>query len=202
MVKKKAKKSAPKKAKKVKKEKPPEPEPVPEEESYTLEVPEEEPRPKEKGGLLKKLAVIGLGVVAVAFILYFLSLPGSTFAPGRVVDQAEFTDIFSATDDIYIVMDVRGVADQNTMRNILQCGVDFAGSSGMGGKNPMYFSVDNQGCVAPDGYHDYEYCFSQLQDGLTIYVHKGSQYSFHENGMVVGVGPDYAFGTCGIHRMS
>lgn len=199
MVKKKSKKS---KTKKVKKEVP-----KPEPETLSIEIPEDinEPEvkeePKDKGGKLKTFAILILVIGAVAFIYYFLTLSENMFVAGPGVNETEFKDVFADANYIYIVMDIRGVQNPGTKQNILQCGVDFAGSTGMIGKTATYFSLDDEGCVTPEGFFDYKYCFSQLSNGVTIYVKEGSETTFHSNGMVVGISPDYSLGLCGIHRV-
>lgn len=198
-----------KKKRSKKKEEPktePLPEPAPEasqeEEILTLDIEEEaEESPKQEGsGLLKTAAIVVLAVVVLALVYYFLTLSSNSFVAGPGVTEEQFKEIFANATDVYIVMDVRGVQNEFTNHNILQCGVDFAGSSGLGGKTTTYFSMDEENCVAPDGMHEHSWCFEQLQNGLTIYVTEGEYTSLHTNGMIVGVGPEYSTGTCGIHR--
>ncbi len=179
-----------KKDKKVKKpEKEPEAEPV------------VEAAPKRKSDLWKVLVVILLLVVA-AYFLYHFVFAGSMFVPGSEVDVETFKDIFDSSEKVYIFMDVRGVDNPTISTNILQCGVDFAASSGMGGKDVTYFSLADDGCIAPDGAHPDSYCFEQIKDGVTIYVKEGpGGANYYTNGMVVTVGSQYAIGTCGIRRV-
>jgi hypothetical protein len=185
-----AKKSSKKKAVKAE-EKPPEPE---EPEEYMIEIDEELQQP-DKGSGMKMLALAVL-LIVVAFLAYHFLFPY-----GWPVAEAEFKDLFSSADRIFILMDTRGVVDVPTKRNILQCGVDFAGSTGMVEKNVTYLAVDDGNCTARDGIHETSYCFSQLDDGMTIHIGEGSETRLYSNGMVVGVGPNYIIGTCGIHRV-
>ncbi|MBD3210852.1 hypothetical protein GF318_05715 [Candidatus Micrarchaeota archaeon] len=188
-------------AKKKKPEKKPsEPE---EEETYTLDIEEEaapEKPPQDESGGLKMLAIGILAILAIAFAYFFLNMSSFMFVAGEGVEEQEFKDIFSSAENIFVVMDVRGLPNGSTKQNILQCGVDFSGSSGMAGKNVMYYSLDDEGCITPDGLTENRYCFEQLENGITIYVTEGTRTTLHENGMVVGIGSDYAIGTCGIHR--
>jgi hypothetical protein len=157
--------------------------------------------PKSKSDLWKVLVVILLLVVA-AYFLYRFVFEGSMFVPGSEVDVGTFKDIFSSAEKVYIFMDVRGVDNPSISTNILQCGVDFAASSGMAGKDVTYFSLADDGCIAPDGPHPDSYCFEQIKDGVTIYVKEGpGGANYYTNGMVVTVGSQYAIGTCGIHRV-
>ncbi len=161
---------------------------------------EKEPVQK-KGSALKTVAVVLLLVIALALAYYFLNQSSNAFTPGTSVDAETFKGIFESAANIFIVMDVRGVKDQKVSDNVLQCGVDFAGSSGMGGKSVTYFSLADDGCTAPDGKRDPQDCFSMLKNGLTIYVKQGpGGASYYSNGMVVTVGSNYTLGSCSITR--
>jgi hypothetical protein len=161
---------------------------------------QEQPSPFASADLPKTAAVALLAVLVLAMAYYFITSAATTFVPGPGVDPETFKDIFNQAGKVYIFMDVRGVSNAPTSRNILQCGVDFAGSSGMGGKDVSYFSVGNDGCVAEDGPHPPEYCFKQVKDGVVIYVKEGASSSYHSNAIVVGVGPEYPAGSCSIRR--
>ena len=154
-------------------------------------------------GVGKLAAVAVLAAFALFFAYYFLILPHDAFVTGGKVSPEEFKDVFSSATRVYIVMDVRGMADPVATNNVLQCGVDFAGSSGMGGKNATFFSFsDADGCVAADGIHPLAECASQLKDGMAIYVKGGTGGAeYFANGMVVTVGSNYTTGTCGIKRV-
>ncbi len=154
---------------------------------------------QKKGSALKTAAVVILLVIAIALAYYFINQSSSAFSPGASVDAETFKGIFSQASNIFIVMDVRGVKDQKVSDDILQCGVDFAGSSGMGGKTVTPLSLADSGCTAPDGNRDPQECFSMLRNGLTIYVKQGpGGASFYSNGMVVTVGSNYTLGSCSI----
>ena len=156
---------------------------------------------EKKSDLFKNLALAGLVVLAIALAYYFITSSETTFNPGSKTDQETFANTFEDTGRIFIVMDTRGVSDSQISDNILQCGVDFAGSTGMGGKNVTPIGIDSSSCTAPDGTHQTKECFSWLKSGLTIYVKEGSPpgADYYSNGMVVRLGREYAVGTCGIH---
>lgn len=146
-------------------------------------------------------------MLVLAMAWHFVTSAAATFVPGAAVDAETFKGIFNKADTVYIVMDVRGVTDANTRTNILQCGVDFAGSSGMGGKNVSYMSLGDDGCVADDGMrpsggtHTAEYCISLLKNGTVIYVKEGTSSSYYSNALVVGVGQQYPAGSCAIRKV-
>ncbi len=176
----------------------PEPKTVLETSKPDPEPPIAAPKPGMSNDLLKIAAVVLLALFVLVIAWYFLRSSATTFVPGSGVDAGTFKDIFSSASRVYIVMDVRGVTDANTSRNILQCGVDFAGSSGMGGKNVSYISMSNSGCVQDYGSYTLDYCISQLKNGIVIYVKEGTSSSYYSNALVVGVGPQYAVGSCAI----
>ncbi len=154
-----------------------------------------------KGSALKTAAVVILLVIALALAYYFLNQSSTAFVPGTSVDADTFKNAFDSASNIFIVMDVRGVTDSTVSNNILQCGVDFAGSSGMGGKAVTPISFGSDGCVAPDGKRDPQDCFNMLKNGITIYVKQGQGgVAYYSNGMVVTVGSNYTLGACAISR--
>ncbi|MEW6722761.1 MAG: hypothetical protein AB1324_05865 [Candidatus Micrarchaeota archaeon] len=174
---------------------------VPAETKMPAEAPEKPAKPQAGGGL--KMAAVGaLFVIALALAIYFiLLLPGTSFVPGTAVDAETFKGIFANASKVYIIMDVRGAPDSATSQNVIQCGIDFAASSGMGGKVVTPMSFGSEGCVAPDGPRPIKECVSLLSDGVTVYVREGpGGATYHSNGMVVTVGREYSLGTCGIKR--
>jgi hypothetical protein len=145
-------------------------------------------------------AVALLAVFVIILAWHFLGASATTFVPGPGVDANTFKDTFTTASRVLIVMDVRGAANDSVSHNVLQCGVDFSGSSGMGGKNVTHMSLSKDGCVADDGDHTVEYCISQLKDGVVIYVQPGASSSYYSDALVVGVGAQYAVGSCAIKR--
>jgi len=155
---------------------------------------------KEQFGILKIAALIVI-LVVIAIAAYVILVPYHTFVPGQEVDKETFLGLFAEEDNIIIFMDARGVSDAKTRQNIFQCGIDFAGSSGMGPKNATYFSIgdDESGCVTPQGVQEEEYCFDQLDDAITIYVQHGDHTGYFNNGVIVEVNSEYPVGLCGIN---
>lgn len=160
-----------------------------------------------KGDRVKIGVVILLAAVTLCLVYVFLLIPEGDF--GARVDAETFKSAFDSAGKVYIVMDVRGVADPNVSDHVLQCGVDFAGSTGMGGKNATIFSFtdeggEEKGCIAGEAQtlRPVRECLSQLKDGVTIYVKSGpGGAEYFSRGMVVTVGANYTMGTCGIRRV-
>lgn len=142
----------------------------------------------------KLLAVVLLFGVLIYFVYHFY-FQNQQFS-GPEITQDSFKEIFSSAQNVYIVMDVRGANNSNS---ILQCGVDFAASSGMGGKTVVPLSFSDDGCVSPNGYIPFANCSAMLKNGITVYVKAGnSQVKYYKDGMVVSVGSNYTLGVCGI----
>ncbi len=100
--------------------------------------------------LLLVLAIIIIG----AFILYLLSARAAEvpenqveFNKGNRINKETFLALLAEKEPVYIVMDARNVSDEYTGRNIFQCGVDFAGSSGLVGRDVFVVGMDDSGCV-------------------------------------------------------
>jgi hypothetical protein len=185
--------------------------------SESVSEPIEQPEMKEKPEMTKekqdeigfpyKLAAVAvLFIIAVCMTVYFVFIgyPNQQFIPGTEITQEEFKDVFASAEKIYIVMDVRNANTSTISDNVLQCGIDFAASSGMGGKTVSYLSISSEGCVTPTNMdNQIDYCISMLQDGLAVYVMAGNgSATYYSNGMVVTVGENYTQGQCGITRLN
>ena len=149
-----------------------------------------------------KILVLALLVLAAAWLGYqYLDFSGKEqLKLGNEVNGETFATILADSSNVYIVMDVRGVDEQVRRKNILQCGVDFAGSPGLVGKNLTIFSLDDdQGCIGMDRNHPFEYCFSQMENGIALYVEEGNVTKFYTNALKVGMGESYEVGACSVN---
>jgi hypothetical protein len=174
-----------------------------------MERPEKAAAPvTDKGAMLKIAAIALLGVLVVVLAYYFLVLSSPTFIPGSEVDVETFKGAFASASKVYIVMDIRGISNESLRGSIMQCGVDFAGSTPMGGKQVVPMSFSNTDCTIPpvnktdNGIRTLKECASMLKDGLTIQVKEGpGGAKYYSNGMVVFVRPGYEAGTCGMKNV-
>ncbi len=152
---------------------------------------------------IKHIAVAVLVIAVIALAYYFLVVLGGkpVFDPGPVVNGETFTMMLINSTDMLIFSDVRGIKDDLLQRNVLQCSVDFASSSYLGSKNVTYLSIGDgeNGCVDSKGAHPVAFCFEKARSSpLTIYVTSGNVTTYHQHGMVVGIGKDYSLGSCGV----
>lgn len=178
-------------------------------------------------GKLKMAAACLLVVLALALGYHFLTSPQGPPGPGngtnssisanstpqqgslglgKEVNIQTFSAILANSADVFIVMDVRGVNDPAVRHSILQCGVDFAGSPGLGGKALTVYSLDGQNCMGASQQgnrsvltnYTSSYCFGQMANGMAIYLHEGNETRFYTNAMAVGLGENYTAGGCSI----
>ena len=153
--------------------------------------------------------VIGILVVAAGiFIFFYNPQTPDTIVPefnkGAKINQETFLSLLSEAKKIYVVMDIRNVSSNLTSRNILECGVDFAGSGGLANRNVIYVSMENERCVAASltGFNktttDAD-CMKMINgDGMSLYVQQGNETAYYNRAAVVGVGEGYVLGTCSI----
>lgn len=162
--------------------------------------PEENKKTVDNLGKFKPLALVLLFGILIYLVYYFLNFQNLQFFPGPEIDQESFKEVFASAQNIYIVMDVRNIKDPVSSNHVLQCGVDFAASSGMGGKTVVPLSFSDDGCIIPTGYIPPSNCSAMLKDGITIYVKAGNDKAkYYANGMVVSVGSNYTLGMCSIN---
>ncbi|MEM2908806.1 MAG: hypothetical protein QW590_02545 [Candidatus Bilamarchaeaceae archaeon] len=149
--------------------------------------------------------VIGIIILGVAIVYLYQATP-KEFRKGVKVNAETFSAIISDADQVYIVMDVREVSNELTKRNILQCGVDFAGSAGLIGRNVTYVSLDNHGCTVAslEGLNQSRStgdCIEMLNsDGVSLYIHEGTETEYYTRAAIIGVSDTYVLGTCSVNR--
>jgi len=152
-----------------------------------------------EGNGLKVFAIALLAIAAAVFAYYFYGMQEESLSLGSEVNMATFSSILADSKNVFIVMDVRYAEEGAVKTNILQCGVDFAGSPGLAGKNLTFFSIDKGGsCIGMNSTFSTSQCFKEMGRGLTIFVQEGNSTKFYTNAMVVGVGSDYPANGCNI----
>jgi len=149
---------------------------------------------------VKWLIVICIVILSVllAGYYYYISLP---------ISMDEYLIKLQQSKTLSIVMDLRGAYDNRTRHNILQCGVDFAGSIPLGGKEITIYSLDNDGrCIV--SYPDepivtnltVEECLKEIFNAdQTIYIKpsKTSATVYYNDKLLISMTSDYS-GRCGV----
>jgi hypothetical protein len=160
---------------------------------------------KNSGSALKNGAILILAFAVLALAYYFYTLPTVSFAPGDPVDAETFAKSLANSTTVFVVIDLRGVQSPIERGSVMQCGIDFAGSTGIGDKQVIPLSFDSD-CIGATGSRPISECTAMLKDGLTILV-RGAPAgaspgaSYYSNGMVVLVGSNYTQGICSIKRV-
>jgi hypothetical protein len=151
---------------------------------------------------LKWAAVILLVALVIVLAVFFLDSAKNDFVPGQEMTADQFKDALIMAKNVYVLMDVRG--NDSVRGSIMQCGVDFSGSTYLGSKNvvPLSFAVNSSGgseCTTANGTRTIAQCASKLDDGITIDIRPGQPaVRYFSNGMIVTMGSEYKVGTCGI----
>ena len=114
----------------------------------------------------KQIAAVVLILAVIAVAYYVLTLPQdggngipAEYSPpfaeeGKNVTLDEFASSMLASSKIYVVEDIRGLeAYPISRKNIMQCGVDYAGSPGLVGKEfTVYVYDDGDLCGTLEGH--------------------------------------------------
>ena len=141
---------------------------------------------------IKTIIVVLLVVAAVALAYVFLY-------GEQPVEKEVFLESLGNSDTVYVVMDVRNVEDVDVQRNIMQCGTDFAGSSGFVGKKLIIFALNDDECATEEGLKSAVECENEFRNGVSFHVLKGDDTVYYRNRAEVGVNETYVNGLCGVH---
>lgn len=151
----------------------------------------------------KNIIVILIVIAVLAFISLSITKAPEPFDKGSEVNPQTFIHLLDEAETIYIVMDIRNVSNNVTKKNILQCGVDFASSIGLVGRNVKYMALDpEEGCILGDFNEtevtDIPPCLSYLNNGISLYVSEGYDTKYYTKAAMIGVSEYYVVGTCDI----
>ncbi len=140
----------------------------------------------------KTLTVIVLFIIAVAFG-YFIF-----FGQEKTVDPQQFLSALQNASKFYVIQDLRG-SDETVRRNIMQCGVDIAGSQGLAvlNKNISIYALEDSKCTTLNGEKTLSEC-SDTSDGVVFYISKGDKTLFYAKKMNIGIGANYTLKSCNI----
>ncbi len=153
---------------------------------------------------LKVAATAVIVIIALVMAYYFLYYQSGPASPklGAPINMPTFAALLLQAQNVYVVMDVSNATGQ-VKQGIIECGVDFAGSPGLGGKNKTFFSIDTGGhCIGANATYPSSWCFGQMENGLSILVQPGNSTSFYTNAMVVGIGDNYTAGGCSVNLVT
>jgi len=145
-----------------------------------------------------KIKIIATGLlIVVALVLGFTVLTQKP-SDETPVDKGVFLESLAASQNVYIIMDLQSVFNETVKNNVMQCGVDFAGSEGLVNKNITTFALDAGNCTRMEGQTSIASCLDESKAGVTIVVQNLMNTTYYKNKVVVRVGPVYTKGTCNI----
>ncbi|MBD3398196.1 hypothetical protein GF412_03330 [Candidatus Micrarchaeota archaeon] len=169
----------------------------------------------------KQIAAIVLVLLAAGIAYYFLATAPAQDGPavdepqtggavppfakeGENATMQEFAANLLAAETVYIVEDVRGLEKYPLSRtHVMQCGVDYAGSQGLAGKELVVYAFDDDDvCGTVNGTASIDKCYSDVlsasEDPATmiIWIEKGSSPEIYSRGMVVRINETYVQGSC------
>ncbi|MCX8205939.1 MAG: hypothetical protein N3H30_01790 [Candidatus Micrarchaeota archaeon] len=105
---------------------------------------------REWRGLALNAAIIAAVLVILAVALGMLTLGGGDIElSAQSISNADGYAKLANAETIAIVMDVRGVST-GTARQVYQCGVGYATSLGLLGKNISNFAIEKDVCIKGD----------------------------------------------------
>ncbi len=116
-----------------------------------------------------------------------------------------FTKQLENSSRVLLIMDLRNAQDPSVRRNIMQCGVDLAGSPGLVHKKVVIYSLDHNLCYgAKNTTYPVAQCLSQRtwKNTTTFYITTNQKTSFYSHEVVVGIGRYYKLGSCAVNIQS
>lgn len=134
--------------------------------------------------------ILLFAVLAVAYVLFANQ--------EKEVDPQLFLSSLKNSSSVYIVQDIRGANDE-IRRNILQCGVDLAGSQGLASlnKNVTIYAFDDSKCTTINGENPLSEC-EDYKNAPTFYIMNGVGNHFYENKLIIGIGENYTVKSCDV----
>ena len=129
---------------------------------------------------------------------------------GQNATMSEFADMLMSSQTVYLVEDIRGLEKYPISRNnIMQCGVDFAGSQGLAGKGVNIYILEGNECSASEAggnltIKTVSECHAAVASAFgkagnsVIWIEKGYSPSIYSGGLVVRVNETYTQGMCNV----
>lgn len=144
---------------------------------------------------MKKYFTIAL-VAILLVMVFFLYLKLEEQKP---VDPSVFAENVQNSDSLFIIQDLRDASSVSRI-NIMQCGVDFASSQRIAGKNIVIFAFEGKECISLDGITTIDDCSKQLNAPF-IHIKTGNLDNtiFYKDRLLVNVDDNYQKGECSIN---
>ena len=160
----------------------------------------------------KNVLTIVLVMVAAILAYNILFNQGSTqdlnFLKNQKADTAAFLKNLEDAEKIYIVQDLRG-ANESVRKNIQQCGVDFAGSTGLVGKKMVTFAFEGNECISFDSKMTVDACIKEITTSTAstlFYIRKGmnstTSSTAYPSVLLIDMGNEYQLRSCNVNPLT
>ncbi|MDD5023104.1 MAG: hypothetical protein PHU63_02970 [Candidatus ainarchaeum sp.] len=146
---------------------------------------------------IKGFAVVVLFVLAAVSVYYFYFLNSEENTPDNTNFEQLFLQNLYSSDIVYIVMDTRNMNNQNIKEGVMQCGVDFAGSQALAGKEILSMALEEETCWFQNK-TTIEECAALYEKGPTLYITSNSKTGYSEKTFIVNIDENYVIGSCNI----
>lgn len=148
---------------------------------------------------IKTIATVLLIVIAILFAYFIFSNKKLEIKTGDQVAPEVFIQELSDAEKVYILQDLRG-ADATVRKNIQQCGIDFAGSTGLVGKNLTIIALDDKECTTLEGIKSVKFCIDEVENAKAVFhIKKSNKTVFYNHIAVVGIDANYTARACDIN---
>ena len=143
----------------------------------------------------KNLAVALLLVLALVLAYFILN----NSYQDKIVEPQVFLMSLKNSTQFYIIQDLRGSNDDLVRKNIMQCGVDIAGSQGIAALNKTItiYALEEDNCLSIDGKKPLSDCINPT-DGTIFHIKNGNQTNFYQKKLEIGIGAIYTLKSCNI----
>ncbi len=160
----------------------------------------------------KKLGVIILIILAFgAGVYYFADIPWMEIDNEQIIENEQkennqnlskenFQKNLLETTEVYIIMDTRNVKNSTISDGILQCGVDFAGSQGISGKNITIIAFQDNECIGLSNESmTVNACMEQIKNKIYIHITSNNKTKYFEDKLIVSIDEPYEAYSCQIN---
>lgn len=171
----------------------------------------------------RNTAIAAAAVVALIVIVFYMATLPPADSPGAGTGADEYAPPFGLEDvgtmdefelnlllaqKVCLVEDLRGLeAYPFSRNNIMQCGIDLAGSPGLAGKQVSVYVFEAGVCTSGDGEKTMDECYSEIlsadsdPESAIIWIEKGDLPNIYARALLVRINEEYSQGACRVERI-
>lgn len=155
----------------------------------------------------KSLITIILVLLSLFLVYYFFSLEPAISIKDIFKDEVtpgQFVSALAVSNKVYIVQDLTN-SNESVRKNIQQCGIDLAGSSGLAAKDKKTFAFEGGLCYGFDNSSGVSInkCLIELKNNQAnasvFYIRQGSKTTFYTQGTIISLDKNYSRGDCNVN---